>query len=129
MPQDVCGIPSARKHSMARYTTTVATSLSRDIAFEYMSDVTRFKDWDPGVLNAVQVSGAGCSVGAEYELTVKAGGTTKMRYKVVEYDQPHSLRLVAKTPFLTSNDHIRVLKSELSHCKHQFHHCKHGRDG
>ena len=31
-----------------------------------------------------------------------------MRYTVMEYDPPHRLLLVARTPFLTSVDEVRV---------------------
>jgi hypothetical protein len=34
---------------MARYVTSVATTLSAAEAFAYMADVTHFVEWDPGV--------------------------------------------------------------------------------
>jgi hypothetical protein len=77
-------------------------------AFAYMADVTHFVEWDPGVKRARLVTGDGAGVGAAYELTVEAGGTTVMRYEVKEYDPPRRILLVARTPFLTSVDEVRV---------------------
>jgi hypothetical protein len=93
---------------MARYVTSVATPLSPAEAFAYMSDVTRFLEWDPGIRRAVRVAGDGAGVGTAYDLTVEAGGTRVMRYEVQEYEAPRRLRLLARTPFLTSEDEVRV---------------------
>lgn len=93
---------------MARYVTSVATSLSSAEAFAFMADVTRFVEWDPGVKRVRRVAGDGAGVGTAYELTVQAGGTTVMRYEVKEYEPPRRILLVARTPFLTSVDEVRV---------------------
>lgn len=93
---------------MARYVTSIPTPLSPDAAFAFMADVRRFSEWDPGVLQSVQVAGAGPGPGAAYELTVKAGSTSKMRYEVVSYDAPRRLLLVARTARLVSEDEIRI---------------------
>ena len=77
---------------MARYTTSVRTPLSPAEAFAYMADVTHFQEWDPGVKRAVRVLGDGKSVGTAYDLTVKAGGTTVMRYEVKNIVPPASVR-------------------------------------
>lgn len=93
---------------MAHYVTSVATPLSVAEAFAYMADVTHFAEWDPGVKRAVRVAG-GAGVGAAYDVTVKAGGTTVMRYEVKEYEPPGRILLVARTTFLTSVDEVRVV--------------------
>ncbi len=93
---------------MARYVTSVATPLSAAKAFAYMADVTHFVEWDPGVKRVLRVAGDGTGVGAAYELTVQAGGTTVMRYEVKEYEPPRRILLVAPTSFLTSGDEVRV---------------------
>ena len=103
---------------MAHYVTSVATPLSVAESFAYMADVTHFAEWDPGVKRAVRVAGGagvgngngvGNGVGAAYDLTVKAGGTTVMRYEVKEYEPPGRILLVARTTFLTSVDEVRVV--------------------
>jgi hypothetical protein len=93
---------------MARYITSVRTPLSAREAFAYMGDVTRFVEWDPGIKRAVRVAGDGASVGTAYDLTVKAGGTTVMRYEVKKYEAPRRILLVARTSFLTSVDEVRI---------------------
>ena len=93
---------------MTRYSTSVATPLPAAEAFAYMSDVTHFVEWDPGVQQAVRVTGDGTSVGTAYDLTVRAGSTTVMRYEVTEYQAPRRILLVARNRFLTSVDEVRV---------------------
>jgi carbon monoxide dehydrogenase subunit G len=97
---------------MAHYTSSVATPLPAPEAFAYMSDVTRFAEWDPGIERAVRVvgagAGAGAGVGAAYDLTVKGLGTTVMRYVVKEHEAPRRLLMTSKTTFLSSVDEIRV---------------------
>lgn len=93
---------------MAKYITSVASSLSAAQAFSYMADVTHFPEWDPGVKRATRVAGDGFGVGTAYDLTVQAGGTTVMRYEVKAYDPPRSILLVSRTRFFTSVDEIRV---------------------
>lgn len=96
---------------MARYVTSVATSLSPAEAFAYMADVTHFVEWDPGVKRVLPVAGDGARVGAAYDLTVQAGGTTVMRYEVKECEPPCRILLVARTSFLKSVDEVTVQSS------------------
>jgi Polyketide cyclase / dehydrase and lipid transport len=96
---------------MARYVTSVATPRSAEEAFSYMADVTHFVEWDPGVKEVRRVTGDVVGVGAMYDLTVKAGGTTVMRYEVKEYEPPRRILLVARTSLLTSVDEVRVQAS------------------
>lgn len=93
---------------MARYRTSISTPLVPSEAFAFMSDVSRFVEWDPGVKKVVRISGEGASVGSAYDLTIEAGGTTVMRYEVKESDPPRRLSLVSRTSFLTSEDQITV---------------------
>jgi len=73
-----------------------------------MGDVTRFAEWDPGVRRAVRVAGDGVSVGTAYDVTINAAGSPIFRYEVKAYEAPRRLFMVARTPFLTSEDEIRV---------------------
>lgn len=92
---------------VARYSTTVETPLSQEEAFAFMADLTNFASWDPGISRARKVGG-GAGVGAVYDLTVSSGTRPTLRYEVVAYDEPRSLRVVARTRTLTSTDDIRV---------------------
>lgn len=94
---------------MARYSTTIQSRLSVEEAWARVADVTTFADWDPGVIEAVQVSGDGPGPNAAYELTVKGiRGDLDLRYDVNQYDPPHQLFLVADTGVLRSEDEITV---------------------
>lgn len=93
---------------MACYTTSIASPLSPEEAFAFMADVRRFSEWDPGVVRAVQVAGDGPGPGASYDLTVKAGGTTTMRYEVTAYEPPRRFFIIGRTSRLVSEDEIRV---------------------
>ncbi len=94
---------------MARYVTTVATPLSPDEAFDFMADVTRFAEWDPGVTQAVRVPGTPDGTGAAFDLTVKAGATSVMRYVVTTWEPPRRFVMEASTSTLTSVDVIEVV--------------------
>lgn len=93
---------------MAHYITSIETPLSPDDAFAYMADITHFAEWDPGVTHAERVTGDGFGVGAAYDLTIRAGRTTVMRYEVTECESPRRILLVSRTSLLTSVDEIRV---------------------
>jgi carbon monoxide dehydrogenase subunit G len=96
---------------MARYVTSIATTMSPAAAFAYMVDVKNFAEWDPSVKHVQRLTGDGQSVGSAYELTVVAGGTSVMRYDVTQYEAPRRVVLVSRTRFLTSIDEIRVKPS------------------
>lgn len=77
-------------------------------AFAYLADLRRFAEWDPGVTRAVQVRGDGPGPDAAYDLTVKAGASTVMRYEVSAYEAPRRFVVTGRTSTLTSVDEIRV---------------------
>ena len=93
---------------MARYVMSLFTPRAPADAFAYMADLRRFAEWDPGVTRAVQVHGDGPGPDAAYDLTVKAGVSTVMRYEVTSFDAPRRLVVTARTSTLTSVDEIRV---------------------
>lgn len=94
---------------MARYVTRVRTPMSAEKAFEYMADLRRFAEWDPGVRRAVQVEGDGGGPGAVFDVTVATlGPDLTLRYETTEYHAPRSFRVVATSLLFTSDDRIRV---------------------
>ncbi len=97
---------------MARYVARVRTATSPTDAFAYMADLRNFADWDPGVVGVAQVSGDGPGAGSEYDVTVSTGRREMtLRYRVNEFDPPHSLTAVARTGLLTSTDVVSVTQS------------------
>lgn len=97
---------------MARYVTTLNTPRPADEVFSYMADLRNFAEWDPGVRQAVQVTGAGGGPEAEFDVTVAGIGLAPdltLRYRTVEYAPPRELLVVAQNPLLISEDRITVV--------------------
>jgi carbon monoxide dehydrogenase subunit G len=103
------GEPSPRSQKQVtdvpRYQTTVRTPWPRQRAFEYLSDLEHFAEWDPGVKRAVQYGGSGAELGATYDVTVAGvGRDLTLRYEIVEIDVPARLEVRAETSMLRSVD-------------------------
>ncbi len=98
---------------MAHYETTIESPLSAAEAFDRLSDVTRFAEWDPGVVKARQVEGSTPGPESAYVLSVKGfvGNTLDLRYEVTEFEAPSLLHLVAKSSLLRSDDIITISES------------------
>ena len=98
---------------MAHYRTTVQSSKSADDAFAYLSDLRNFVQWDPGTVSAVQVSGSGPGLAAQYDLSVKGPvGNLAFRYVTTEFDPPRRLVVKGTNRFFTSIDTITVEPNE-----------------
>ena len=70
---------------MARYTTTIESSLSPDEAFAYMADFSHAQEWDPSVAEAKRVGDVGPD--AAFDLVVRFGGRKlPMRYETAAFD-------------------------------------------
>ena len=98
---------------MAFYTVTVESPLSVSNAWAKLSDVTRFAEWDPGVVAARQPEGDGPGPNASYILTVKGfRGTIDMRYDVVHFSEPERIILLADTGTIRSEDEIVIVPAD-----------------
>jgi len=94
---------------MAHYWATVHSPWSAERAFEYMSDLEHFAEWDPGVKRAVQVAGAGPALGAAYDVTVGGIGRDQiLRYEIVDIDAPRRFVARAETGTLLSLDAVTI---------------------
>lgn len=92
---------------MPRYVATIDSPLSPAEAWDLVSDVRRFAEWDPGTLRSVQVAGDSPGPDAAYVLTVKAvPRPIDMRYTVTRFEAPHRLALEADTGVLRSVDEL-----------------------
>ena len=90
---------------MPRYVTSVRTPWTAPRAFAYLSDLTHFADWDPGVTHAVQVIGDGPGNGASFDVTVKSAmSKMTLRYETVIFEPPQRIEVVAQTASLRSYD-------------------------
>ncbi len=90
---------------MPHYTASVRTPWSTVRAFEYLSDLENFADWDPGVKRSTQVAGTGPGRGSAYDVTVGGiGRDLRLRYETVEVDAPRRIEVRAETATLLSVD-------------------------
>ncbi len=90
---------------MPHYSTSVDTPWSQQRAFEYLSDLEHFADWDPGVKRSEQVTGDGIVSGAEFDVTVGGvGRDLALRYEIVSLDEPDRVEVRAETGTLLSVD-------------------------
>ncbi|HUW04183.1 MAG TPA: SRPBCC family protein [Acidimicrobiales bacterium] len=94
---------------MAKYTTTVSSPKPADEVFDYLSDLRNFAEWDPGVVASEQVTGDGGGSDASFDVTVKSfPSPMTLRYETVEYERPNTVRAVAESDRLVSDDRITV---------------------
>lgn len=88
---------------MARYTTTIESTLTAEDAYAYMADFSNALEWDPSVTEAHR------SGDNAFDLVAKFGGKgVPLHYEVVSSDPPRSLVLEARKPKFTSRDTITV---------------------
>jgi len=93
---------------MARYRTTVRSPWSQVAAFTYMSDLSNFSAWDPGIDSARRVAGEPGAVGSMYDLKLSGAFGTTMTYEIVAAEAPHRIEARSTTPTLESIDVITV---------------------
>jgi hypothetical protein len=98
---------------MARYVTTIPSSLSPQEAFAYMADLHNFAKWDKGVVKVVQVEGSGAGLGTIFDVTVKGVGksTSTLRYTTTEYDEFSNILVRGVNTFFTSVDRVTIIKT------------------
>ena len=99
--------------SMARYVTTIPSTLPQVEAFAYMADFANARLWDPSVSEARRVGEAPLGVGFAFDLVARFGGRdVPLRYEIVEYDAPRRVVLEARRPGFVSRDTITVEPAE-----------------
>ena len=103
--------PSARRtlDAVARYVTTIESTLSPAEAFAYMADFSNAARWDPSVVEASRSSEGAAAKGSTFDLVVRFGGRElPMRYEIVAFDEPRSFVIESEKPSFTSRDTITV---------------------
>lgn len=94
---------------MATYVTTIESRHGAEEAFDYLADLRNFAEWDPGVLDAEQVSGRGPGEHTRFNVTVKAWPKPlTLTYETMVFERPHTVRVVAESDRLISDDTITV---------------------
>jgi len=95
--------------NMARYETTVGSSIAPEEAFAFMADFSNSPRWDPNTSRATRVDAGPLVVGSSFDLVTAFGGREiELRYTIVEHDPPRRVVLRAEQPRYTSLDTITV---------------------
>jgi hypothetical protein len=96
-------LESRQNPGIARYITTISSTLAPEAAFAYMADFANAREWDPSVSRSQRVDDS------TFDLTARFGGRdVELRYRVVERDPPRRVVLEAKGSGFTSRDTITV---------------------
>jgi dehydrogenase/reductase SDR family protein 12 len=94
---------------VARYTTTVASPLAPEEAFDSLADFSTVASWDPGVKSAVRIDDGSLGVGSAFDVDVAlAGRSVTFRYEITEFTRPDQVVLLAERSPFTSLDTITV---------------------
>jgi Polyketide cyclase / dehydrase and lipid transport len=97
---------------MARYVTTIDSTLSAAEAFAYMADFSNARQWDPSVVEASRSGEEPVGSGSTFDLVVTFGGRKlPMRYEIVSYEAPRLVVLEARQPTFTSRDTVTVTEA------------------
>jgi hypothetical protein len=94
---------------MARFVTTIESTLTQEAAFDYMADFSNARIWDPGVSRADRLDDGPVGAGSEFVLVARfAGRDVELRYEIVEHEPPRRVVFEARRPGLVSRDTITV---------------------
>lgn len=94
---------------MARYVTTIESTLTPTEAFAYMADFSNALHWDPSVVSASKASAGPVGVGSSFALVVKfSGRKLPLQYELVSFDEPRSFVVESPQKSFTSRDTVTV---------------------
>jgi hypothetical protein len=92
---------------MARYQTSFASRVSAEAAFDYLSRFSTTAEWDPGVVEARDLTPDPVGVGSAFEVvSTFLGRRVPLRYEIIEYDSPNRVVLRAESSSVRSTDTI-----------------------
>lgn len=91
---------------MARYVGELTSTRTVEQVFDYVSDFSSVREWDPTVVRAEQLSGR-VGEGAEFRVVVRfAGRENEFVYRTLEYERPRRIVLRAESSSVVSLDTI-----------------------
>lgn len=94
---------------MATYSNSFVSPRSPAEVFDYMARFSNAVDWDPGVVEARDLSGGPPRLGSTYRLVVRFfGRQVPLDYRIVEIDRPRRVVFKAESTKLKSVDTIEV---------------------
>ncbi|MHB8719199.1 MAG: SRPBCC family protein [Candidatus Dormibacteria bacterium] len=94
---------------MARYTTTIDSTMAPAAALAYMASFDNAREWDPSVVEASRLDSGELAVGSAFAVvSTFAGRRVPLRYEITELDAGHVV-LRAPGGGFTSIDTITVV--------------------
>lgn len=94
---------------MARYIATVTSRQPPAEVFDYVADLSTNAEWDPGTISAERLGEGPVGLGAEFRLVVSfLGRTSRLTYRIVEYDRPTLVAFRGENGAVVSLDRITV---------------------
>lgn len=93
---------------MATATFVVESSLSPEVAFDQMVDLTRVPEWDPGIRGSRLISGEAGSVGTRYDVDITGfdGKPTSAVYELTSVDDNRAFTMVGTHPDFRAEDSV-----------------------
>ena len=92
---------------MAHYNASVDTPRPLEEVFAYLSDFSTTAEWDPGVVEAEQLTEPPIREGSEFRLLARfLGRETPLTYRVVEYDPPKAVTVRGESASVVSLDRM-----------------------
>lgn len=94
---------------MARYRTTVESTMSVEDAFDYLVAFDHVAEWDPGVARASAASTSTPHIGSQFEVvTLFRGREQPLTYAITALDRPHRFVVEAANERIRSLDEVTI---------------------
>lgn len=95
---------------MARYRTTINSSMSASQAFAYMAAFENVADWDPGVRSAKRITNGPSRLGTRFDVVASfMGRGLPLTYEITRFEEGSTFVLTAETSTLRSVDTVTVV--------------------
>jgi carbon monoxide dehydrogenase subunit G len=95
---------------MARYVASLDTARPIGEVFDYLSDFSTTREWDPGVVEAQRLDDGPVAIGSEFRLLAKfLGRTNELTYRIVELEPPATVALRGENATVVSFDRITLV--------------------
>lgn len=95
---------------MARYRTTINSSMTAPQAFAYMVAFENVAEWDPGVRSAERIGDGPPRLGTRFDVEASfMGRGLPLRYEITRFEEGSSFVLTAETSTLRSVDTVTVV--------------------
>jgi len=94
---------------MAHYQTSFSSPTPAEAAFDYLSRFSSAAGWDPGVVEARDLTADPVGLGSAFEIVSSfLGRKVSLRYEIVEFDAPRRVVLQAENSSIRSTDTISI---------------------